>query len=521
METDIVLFWFLVLTCVSGLTVVTTRMRAAALGWESVYLIILAFVIVGRVLEKSGLIYLSFMMWLLLVVLPSLLSRVCYRHFLQQRYSTARRIARIIGWLHPADGLRQQPEIFRALELAQRGDLNSATETLRRFQATKSVLGLAAITNLYRLTNKWEELFVWLKQHQTELERHSQLLPVLLRAHGENGDLRGMVELYERNKKRIARLVPPASRDLCRLMLFAFCGQRDAVNRLMIGSLSMLPPSTQEFWMATANLTSGEIETARLQFEPLLSTGDPAMRGAIERRLSRLWLQPEPLDAAVRRVIQEAALEQSHDEMFGARRSLFSKHARAIQLLIGLNVAVFVVEVLSGGATNPETLYQLGALFPPAVRAGEWWRLVASLFLHFGLLHLAMNMFALWVLGPFTEFALGFSRCLFVYLLSGIGSMATVMMLASEQLTVGASGCIMGLVGATGALMLRGWLREKAFSARQRLAAMVAILVMQTVFDSMVPQVSMTAHLSGALIGFACTLILRDRLINVAPRGTL
>ena len=64
------------------------------------------------------------------------------------------------------------------------------------------------------------------------------------------------------------------------------------------------------------------------------------------------------------------------------------------------------------------------------------------------------------------------------------------------QLTVGASGCIMGLVGATGALMLRGWLREKGLAAKRRLIAMLVIVAMQSLFDSVVPHVSMTAHLS-------------------------
>jgi len=121
------------------------------------------------------------------------------------------------------------------------------------------------------------------------------------------------------------------------------------------------------------------------------------------------------------------------------------------------------------------------------------------------------------VLGPFMEFALGFRRYLLVYLIAGVGSMGTVMLFASgarkEQLTVGASGCIMGLVGATGALMLRGWLRHRASTAKRRLVATVVIVVMQTTFDSMVPQVSMTAHLSGVLIGFFVMLAFRDRLM--------
>ena len=515
METDIVLFWFVVLSCISGLVVMTTRLRSAALGWVILYLAILLIAVLGWVLETNGLIYAAFGIWLLLVLLPAMLSKLYYRHSLQQQYSTARRIARIISWLHPADGWRQQPEIIRALELAQQGNLTAATDTLRRFQGTKSLIGLAAVTNLYRLTNQWEELLIYEKQNHA-LEKYPQLLPTLLRAHGETGDLRGLSELYDRNKARIARLVPVTSRDSCRLMLFAFCGRRESVERILAGSLAILPQSAQEFWLATADMASGESESAKRQLEQLFPTAEPAVRLAIERRLSRISLPLQPLDAFTQQIVEGTAREHSHDENFGARRSLFSKQSRATQLLIAFNVLAFFVEIRFGGAMNSETLYRLGALFPPDVRAGQWWRLVTSLFLHAGLLHLAMNMFALCVLGPFVEFALGFRRYLLVYLTAGVGSMGTVVMLASgpssQQMTVGASGCIMGLVGATGALMLRGWLREKALYARRRLTAVLAIIAMQTVFDSLVPQVSMTGHLSGAIIGFLTTMLLRDRL---------
>jgi len=76
-------------------------------------------------------------------------------------------------------------------------------------------------------------------------------------------------------------------------------------------------------------------------------------------------------------------------------QTLFSKQARGTQVLVALNTLVFLVEIAFGGGTDLDTLYRLGAMFPPAVRAGEWWRLGAALFLHYGALHLSMNMFAL------------------------------------------------------------------------------------------------------------------------------
>ena len=108
-------------------------------------------------------------------------------------------MTKIIRVLHPADGWIQQPEIVRALGLAHAGDFPAAIEILRRFQSAKSSIGVAAIANLYRLANQWEELLAWQKQYPADLEGRTQLLPLLLRAHGETGVLRGLAELYDRD----------------------------------------------------------------------------------------------------------------------------------------------------------------------------------------------------------------------------------------------------------------------------------------------------------------------------------
>ena len=305
-------------------------------------------------------------------------------------------------------------------------------------------------------------------------------------------------------------------------MLFAFCGKRQAVENLFAGTLAVLPAPVRAFWLATADLQAGASQSAKRQFDELLPGADPVLRTAIERRLSRISIPPEPFDATAERVVENAATEHGHEEKFGLQRSLFSSRARATQILIALNVLMFAVESYLGGSDDGRVLYRLGALFPPAVRAGEWWRLIMATFLHFGALHLTMNMLGLWFLGPFVEFALGFRRFLLVYLLAGVGSMATVMAISSganaESLTVGASGCVMGLVGATGSLMLRSWLRENALAAKRRLGLMLLIVSMQVLFDSVTPHVSMTAHLSGAIIGFAAVMILRDRLKTPATQ---
>ena len=76
----------------------------------------------------------------------------------------------------------------------------------------------------------------------------------------------------------------------------------------------------------------------------------------------------------------------------------------AVLILIALNIAMFVAEPALGGSTNPLTLHRLGALESWAVRfGGEYWRLLTSLFLHYGPLHLLFNLYALFVIGPGLE----------------------------------------------------------------------------------------------------------------------
>ena len=363
MDYDIVLFWLVCLSCLAGLVVMWMRVRFAAPGWAVLYLAILLLSVGGWLGEQPAIIYTAAAIWLLLVLLPGLIGRLYQRRFMQQRYSAARRLARIISWLHPADGWRQLPKILRAIELAQQGDLAAASETLNRFQEVKSMIGLAAVVNLYRITNQWEELLLWHARHRQEIERHSQFLMILLRARGETGDVRGLVEFYDGHRQQIGKLMPATLRDSCRLMLFAFCGKRQAVESLCAGSLAVLPAATRAFWLATADLAAGATESAKRQLEELLPTADPLLRWAIERRLSRLSIPPGPLDASAERILEEAAREQGHEERFAARRSLFSSRARATQILIILNVCMFVAEICLGGGTDPEVLYRLAHYF--------------------------------------------------------------------------------------------------------------------------------------------------------------
>jgi membrane associated rhomboid family serine protease len=196
-----------------------------------------------------------------------------------------------------------------------------------------------------------------------------------------------------------------------------------------------------------------------------------------------------------------------------ARRPHF-RHAPAVFTLILLNVAAFLFEISIGDWNDPEVLHQIGALEPYAVVVqGQYWRLFTALFLHGGFAHLLFNVFALYVLGPPLERAIGAVRFTLCYLISGLGSSAGVVLLTVIGLVqvsqlVGASGCIMGIVGAWAGFLLR---HRHAPNAKQRLANIFMIIVIQTAFDLSTPQVSMAAHLCGLIAGFVLGLILAPR----------
>src|SRR5262245_12366500 len=146
MEYDIIIFWLVCFSCLIGLGVSLAHIRSAGPGWIVLYLLILLLCLLAWFLERKVLLYTGTAMWLLLVLLPAFLARIYYRRLLQQRYSAAGRLVRIISWLHPADGWRQQPEIVCAIERAERGEFATALELLKRCETSRSRTGLAAAT---------------------------------------------------------------------------------------------------------------------------------------------------------------------------------------------------------------------------------------------------------------------------------------------------------------------------------------------------------------------------------------
>jgi len=252
---------------------------------------------------------------------------------------------------------------------------------------------------------------------------------------------------------------------------------------------------------------------ARQDYKPARELGQalqifhPSAELREQINLFRAWESRQPGAFASLPIPRDIAPEHRHRHF---------RHAPAVLIFILLNAAAFLFEISFGDWNDPEILHQIGALEPYAVVVqGEYWRLFTALFLHGGFLHLLFNLFALYVLGPPLEQSIGAVRFAMCYLISGLASstgvvVLTVIGVVQVAQLVGASGCIMGIVGAWAGFLLR---HRHAPHAKQRLINVLMIVAIQTAFDLSTPQVSMAAHLCGLLAGFLLGLVLSPRAV--------
>lgn len=450
--------------------------------------------------------------WALLLIVPSITERKIEDLFLARRFARARRFAVVRQILHPWNDFAYRPSLLRCLEFATAGRLDLALDQLAPERAQPTPAGRFATALTFALTENWPGLAQWYRD-DFSLAADPAISSLYLRGLGEIGALDDLiVELAARAESWTAPLTNNSPRAYNLAIALAFCGQTPDLVRLLGDRLGQISPGVQQFWIATAEMAEGRSEAGRARLEQLReATRDVVLQRSIDRRLSPTAKSGQL--SARRKVF----LEQLVTEMVRTQKETAQPRAGrapAVWALIVLNIAMFGVELMLGGATNIRTLQLLGALEPDAVIVRhEYWRLLTALFLHYGALHLAFNLYALYLLGPELERIVGSFKFTISYLIAGLGSSAGVVLLRAIHLTnadllVGASGCVMGVIGVSFGLLLRH--RQTPLAGR-RLRNIVVIVALQTAFDLSTPQVSLAAHLSGFVTGVGIGMILATR----------
>jgi membrane associated rhomboid family serine protease len=178
------------------------------------------------------------------------------------------------------------------------------------------------------------------------------------------------------------------------------------------------------------------------------------------------------------------------------------------RVLLFANVAMFVVALVARGrvstfgGTSSRSLFDLGAMQPLAIAVdGQYWRFLTSMFLHTGLLHLAFNMYALYLFGDLVEDIYGRVSFVAIYFLSGfLGSVASYAFGSPYVIAVGASGAIFGLIGAWAAYNYK---RRGTALGSANLRGAALIVAINLVLGFTIPGIDNLAHIGGLAAGAA------------------
>jgi len=159
---------------------------------------------------------------------------------------------------------------------------------------------------------------------------------------------------------------------------------------------------------------------------------------------------------------------------------------------------------LAGGTTKTHVLILFGAKVNPLIEAGQYWRLLTSIFIHIGFTHLLFNTYALYILGKYSEKIFGHGKLVMLFLVSGLsGSVLSYLM--SPHLSAGASGAIFGLLGA---IVIYGW-NNQFLRSSGLITNLMVILGINLMLGMILPGLDNYAHLGGLIGGSSLGAVLR------------
>lgn len=200
----------------------------------------------------------------------------------------------------------------------------------------------------------------------------------------------------------------------------------------------------------------------------------------------------------------ECVEEARRDFRRGPGRALRGGVSATKALLVAIAIP-FVIEVVLGGPQalfrpSAEVLFDLGAMQPLAVADGQFWRLFTAMFLHVGLLHIALNAYFFWLFGRVVESVYGRTWMLLIYLVGGfLASVASYTFGPIGALAVGASGAIAAVFGAFIAYNYR---RRHIGSNAANLRMALTVIVLNAVIAIGLPSIDWRAHVGGLVAGF-------------------
>jgi membrane associated rhomboid family serine protease/Flp pilus assembly protein TadD len=202
--------------------------------------------------------------------------------------------------------------------------------------------------------------------------------------------------------------------------------------------------------------------------------------------------------------------EAIHSLAQASNAAVMSKARPATYVLVAINIAIFIAMMVSGiSAVDPATdkVLRWGADYGPYTLDGQYWRLITSMFLHFGIIHILANMWCLWSLGRLAEELLGPLSVIGSYLLTGVGASLLSLSWNPMRVSAGASGAIFGIAGVLITVLYYGQHGLPKENVRSLLGYVVRFSLLNLLFG-LRGHVDNMAHLGGLVTGLIIGLFL-------------
>ncbi|AFY39065.1 Rhomboid family protein [[Leptolyngbya] sp. PCC 7376] len=543
-------WYFLLFYCISlscGLLIFRTLRLPAPRpkGWLYKAIIVLLVTWGTNILSMRLAVFVGLATWSLLIVIPSLGIRKIQGLIYRKDYQKAYYLSFGLRYLHPFDDWWDQPKIIQCLMLAKQGDIAGSQALLAKYDKSPGYVAQQAIATVYVMQYDWSGLLQWLQTKPRQ--SHDPLMAMYYcRALGETGHLHELLLQLKPFEKALSQGGDRTNYYLVQLFAAAFCGEVKLVEKLLSGCLAIYPSEIQEFWRAIAWYGAGERRIADKQLKALVE--NPAatdFEQAIAFRLkhppqpAEKLLKPEsyPLIAELTRNINQANIDRSYQELL-ERRPIYKQGFSINLFLVFVNIAVFISGIVLNFKVNRGALLDLAGFVPSEVINGEWWRIITATFIHIDWGHLLTNILTLYLLGGFVERNLGKTRYLFIYIASGVGAMLMLLGLvffaqgldfsgfprwllfltdeirSTYRLWVGASGSIMGMIGAIAVILFQGWQQEKSKSALRQFRLISGIIILQFAIDLSSTNVSFYSHFLGLVLGILLTTLVTSKKFN-------
>ena len=211
----------------------------------------------------------------------------------------------------------------------------------------------------------------------------------------------------------------------------------------------------------------------------------------------------EALDTLRQYTQQRAEQEIKDAEEVNAAFNLHNSNLYLTYSIIGINVLLFALMAFNGaGLFEPDGWVHIrwGSNYTPLTLSGDWWRLISSIFIHFGIIHLLMNMYCLYTIGVYLEPFLGKQRFLTAYLCTGVLADIVSLWWHTEDINgAGASGAVFGMYGVFLALLTT---KLVPASIRKSLLQSIGIFIVYNLVYGMKSGVDNAAHAGGLISGF-------------------